>query len=198
MQETLDSELEWIYLSEVSRQCGFAIDAYEAVRQHFQSEPDDWQTDFVFRSIHSFLTHAAQVSRLCWSTAKKKFPNETPQQFSQRKRVSEVRARRLRQVLGLPETGHILEDRTIRDHLEHYDERLDYWAITSRRRNIVMDGIGPRDSYQGIDASDFMRNFDPNKMEFFFRTEEYSLYPIAVALAVLRQRAKAANFPFAL
>jgi hypothetical protein len=91
------------------------------------------------------------------------------------------RGETLRQLLEI-RSDHPLQGRTLRDHLEHFDERLDDWAATSERRNIVQDYIGPHGGIGGLPDSDRMRAFDPDSCTLTFRGETYHVQPLVTAI----------------
>jgi hypothetical protein len=93
--------------------------------------------------------------------------------------VSRARAVILQEALALANVEHVLKKRTLRDHLEHFDERLDHWQKTSINKNIFQDYIGPKGGVVGIDDADMMRQLDPTTGEFLFRGETYNLIHLA-------------------
>ena len=71
----------------------------------------------VFRlDLHSFLTHASNVSRLLWPTPKSSLP----------------RGLRVRQVLGLPDDEHVL---SIASCVIIWSTSMNDWTIGRRRAN---------------------------------------------------------------
>jgi hypothetical protein len=93
-----------------------------------------------------------------------------------------LRATELRKALGLDSSGHVLESRKLRDHLEHFDERLDHWQATSTRRNLLQDLIVPKEKIVGFDEGDMMRWFDPTAKAFRFRGEEYDIQALVTGV----------------
>ena len=120
------------------------------------------RTEF-FRELNNLLQYASSVSRLFWPPISK--------DKSATKR-SKARGDYLRNVLNMND-GHILHKRTFRDHLAHYDERLDDWAETSAHKAFVDNNIGPPSAFSGdaINDKDIMRHYDPHSNKFFFRGE---------------------------
>lgn len=59
--------------------------------------------------------------------------------------------------LRLPEDEHPLKSLKLRDHLEHFDERLDHWQAKSVRKNCSRDSIGSRERLAGVDDIDIMQ-----------------------------------------
>ncbi|MFL6273930.1 MAG: hypothetical protein ACJ74G_01885, partial [Blastocatellia bacterium] len=141
-----------------------------------------------FRAIHSFLTHTSNVSKLLWPPGTERRKNESEIQYHKRcekdKRVARAlsRAVELRQTLRLPDDDHPLKNRTLRDQLEHFDERLDRWQETSSSHNYFQDYIGTQGSIVGASEGDIMRWFNPSTATFIFRGESYSLQELATAV----------------
>src|SRR5690606_10066275 len=144
----------------------------------------------VFRQTHSFLTHASNVSRLFWPPKPRKRKAESPESFETRCAFTTERGKTLLELFELDDKSP-LKSRVLRDHLEHYDERLDDWSNTSIARNMASDTIGPSNAIVGLDPSDTMRWFDPTTLSFRFRGETYALQPLATAVDQLPQRAVA-------
>lgn len=188
----MDSFLQRVYVGEIKTQCQFALNAVSSLNHALQQLHTSVQMEIaqrsffhaeVFRQIHSFLTHASNVSRLFWPPVPKQRQNETETEYQTRiAPLDKVqRAISLRTLYGLDENS-CLKNRTLRDHLEHYDERLDDWRGRSVNRNIASDTIGPRNSIVGLADTDMMRWFDPSTNHFRFRGEEYDLQELASAI----------------
>lgn len=191
----MDAFLQRVYVGEIKSQCQFALNAVGGLNRALQQlgagvQMEQAQRNFfhaeVFRQIHSFLTHTSNVSRLFWPPVPKRRDAESEAEYHARiQPLDKVqRSMSLRQLYGIDDT-HCLRNRTLRDHLEHYDERLDHWRQTSTNRNIASDTIGPRNSIVGLAATDMMRWFDPSTNAFLFRGEEYNLQELATAVDVL-------------
>jgi hypothetical protein len=88
-----------------------------------------------------------------------------------------------------------LKDRRLRNHLEHYDERLDDWVESSPRRVYVDMSMGPKEAVTagGIQDSEVMRLFDPKTWIFAFRGEEFNLQSFFVAISDVAARTQAAR-----
>ncbi|MBH3464459.1 hypothetical protein I5Q49_06315 [Pseudomonas carnis] len=150
-----------------------------------------------FRSVHSFLTHLSNMSRLLWP------PALSPKQncFCGKPKangmecstcVARERSSQILNALGLQGADHIIKNRTLRDHLEHFDERIDHWMKTSKNRNFVQDIIGPKGGIMGLDESDMMRQYDPATGTFRFRGETFSLVELFAGLNDLLARTRQA------
>ena len=131
---------ELVFFQEVKTQCISALFALEQVSQKVNElqlprEPGGTGTpnSEVFRALHSFLTHCANISRLL-------FPGQRKNHNAQR------RATMLCDALDVNEDSPIA-DRSLRNHLEHYDERLDRWARSASRSataSFAADNIRPK------------------------------------------------------
>lgn len=192
-----------IYLDEVHKQAQYAINAIiglNRVMQRLQTNdpPLTRQESHtvhqeVFRAIHSFLTHASNVSRLLWPAGT---GGEPPRESSQKRQKWHARIGRgqtLRAAIGV-EDDHPLRRRKLRDHLEHFDERLDDWQASTKHKIFVQDNIGPRDviSIEGMEDGDRMRWYEPHTQHFLFRGEEYDLQALVDGVSDILQKSATA------
>jgi len=138
-------------------------------------------------SVQSLLMAAANVSKLLWPSYRKG-ENLVPN-----------RGEVLRKSLAIDDEHSPLSKRTLRDHFEHYDARLEHWAATSEKRNLHDLGVTSfgsaspsADSAQaGIsDPGDQMRSFNADSNTITFRGEVHHLQPIVDALADVRAKAE--------
>lgn len=113
-------------------------------------------TDLVFSSIHSFLSHAAMVSKMLLAKSE------------------EANSKSIGDILGIPETS-LVHNRKFRNHLEHYDERLREWIKKAvMGRAIGTYNIGPK-SMIGIPNMIFVSHYDPTNDTFTFVDEDFKL-----------------------
>lgn len=153
----MDAFIETIYLNEILKQCEYAVSTVHRMDEILRSH--ELPSEF-FRVAGYFLQHSSAVSRLLWPPGDRN---------RQKKKRAKQRGAFLRNSLKIPD-AHVLHNRTIRDHLEHFDDRLDDWVENSPHRNIVDYMIGPRSAIGGsaINDKDIMRLYDPDKKHFFF------------------------------
>ncbi len=161
LRQAVDKLFLRIFLREVERQCGFGIIAATDLSRALSA--GDQQR--VWYAVQGFLVAAGNLSKLLWSK-------------------SEERGVTLRRNLGVSE-GSVLEPRTFRNHFEHFDERLETWASSSRRHNFADSNIGPKGEPAGLDPEDYLRNLDPETWTVTFRGDEYQLRPIVEAMRQL-------------
>lgn len=186
-----------VYVSEISGQAQFALNAIGALNHALQNlndknrnrEASSFFHAEVFRQTHSFLTHASNISRLFWPPKAKPQKGEEKSSADRRAAFTEMRGTTLRKLFDL-EDRNPLKNRTLRDHLEHYDERLDQWSNTSRSHNIASDTIGPQNAIVGLEPTDTMRWFDPTRNSLCFRGEEFKIEPFASAVNQIFLQAK--------
>ena len=152
------------YLEVILQQCDSAVDAIRKLEALLRANP--LENRKIFDSLHHFLTHASMVSKMLW-------PVKSAQQ----------RGERLRKLLNIPD-NHILEDRDLRNFIEHIDERIDLWARQSVGLIMVDLYIGPRSSLGGqlADARNILRLYDHQAKTYIVFGEEYRIQDILTGL----------------
>lgn len=170
-----DFELR-IYLEEARAQCLYALAAADAIRNnleviHDSSKHGYWdKLNFaqreLFRSVHSLLTHTSNVSKIFWPIKSK------GREWQARKARGELLRERVPVIVNL----ETLKDREVRNHLEHFDERLDEW----RNRGVgfyAQDNIGPIAAL-GVDEKCVMRHYDNETNCFVFRGHSFDIQAV--------------------
>ena len=175
----MDRFIERIYLHELVTQCEYAVAAVQRMNALLASREN--VTAEFFREASDFLQHTSAASRLLWP------PGGSDKVRRER---ANTRGDHLRISLGI-DGDHVLRSRRLRDHLEHYDERIDDWAETSPNKNIVDNMIGPRSAIGGdaIRDADIMRLYDPSTKKFVFRGESLDIQELVSGLIDVRARA---------
>jgi len=164
--------IQVVFLREVERQARFALLAIADLEQGSAQSA----MDRIRSSMQAFLVATGNVAKLLWPT----------------KDSDVARGVELRQVLQVDD-GSPLSPRTFRNHFEHFDERLDSWARSSERKNFADSNIGPLGMIDGLDAGDYIRNYDPTTQTVAFRGDVYHLGPVIAALRELHALAKQAT-----
>lgn len=204
-----------VFHREIERQCKFALMAYDdlkqalAVRQQPNPQapaPDSsdaaqvqvttaryqqWvkameeyervkatAEERLWYSVQAFLVAAGNISKLLWPSYRKG-----------EERIPE-RGDELKASLAVEEDSP-LAPRTFRNHFEHFDVRLEEWAVSSEHRTFVDANIVPTSLTSGYDPGDCLRNFDPYNFTLTFRGDSYHLPPIAEAIEQLWHKATA-------
>jgi hypothetical protein len=180
----MEAALEKVYLRQIDVQCRYALTAVARMNAILAIDENMPIEDF-FREAQALLNCAGAVSRLLW-------PPRIADTIKNTRAVA--RGEYLRTALAISEPN-ALQDRGLRNHLEHFDERLDDWAENSRNRNIADRLIGPRGMIGGggIADTDIFRQFDPATKKFIFRGDEFDLEALVSAILDVAQRIQARN-----
>lgn len=167
----MDDFLLRIYLEQAKEECQRAFLAIEQLNEAIASSG---KRD-PFGPAQAMVHHTAAVSRIFWPPPGGR--NKAARQRSQRR--GEV----LRAAIGVG-NGHPVQNRTLRDHFEHFDERLDDWAEKSKNRNIVKQLVGPRSAIGGdaITDEDIIHHYDPATKVYAFRGEQFDVQELASGL----------------
>src|SRR5262245_31514648 len=169
--QAVDPFSRWFFYREVERQCRFACMAYEDLTQasgeydqphpvphapnsedvaHIQlsmARHEEWLRamaayeqkraaayDRLWYAVQGFLVAAGNISKLLWPSDKPIFPERGP----------EIRA-------GLRvEDDSQLKARTLRNHFEHFDERLERWAASPEPLTLGDSYIGSEGAGSGL------------------------------------------------
>lgn len=172
----MDSFLERIYLGQAKQECEYCYAALNrfnnALAREAEGDP--------FTSAMEFVHHAAAVSRMFWPPGPR---NKEARQRAQR------RGDYLRRTLSIP-ADHPIKGRTLRDHFQHFDERLDEWAERSKNRNIIGRLLGPRSAIggDGIEDGDIIHHYDPETKVYAFRGERFDIQELADGISDLYHR----------
>jgi len=143
----------WVEMAirEISTQAHFAEISYKNI--DIKVDPG---TDLVFSSIHSFLSHSANVSKML--------------------KASDVgdSSKTIGGVLGISENSKI-HNRDFRNHLEHYDERLKTW-IGKKGSNVTIGtyNIGPKSALD-LPNIVLVSHYDPYSNIFTFVDEDFDI-----------------------
>jgi len=146
-----------IFQREIERQCKFVIVATDGIKFGLSNG----NSDIVWYSIQNILVAVGNISKIFWPSNQKYL-----------KRGDE-----LRKSLDIEDNSSI-QPRNFRNHFEHFDERLEKWATSSKRHNFVDSNIGPSNMIDGVNAEDYLRNFDNTTWTLNFRGDKYELKPI--------------------
>ncbi|MFC2004656.1 hypothetical protein ACFLUY_00350 [Chloroflexota bacterium] len=167
-----------LYKREVNRQCTFALIAVSNMNDSLKilNERKDMKDfsnimDTVWYSIHSLLTATGNLSKVLWP------PN---QKYRQRGQI-------LKEMFSVEDTSP-LNSRTLRNHFEHFDERLDRW-ISSGGKIFADSNIGPINSMIGnLKPEDYLRHYDPITQTVYFKGDIFEIIPIIQEIKVLHKK----------
>lgn len=189
-----------LFQREVQRQCDFALTAAGDIEQAKRSlveardeirllalgsrqfrrmeQQEGAAEDRLWYSLQNFLVASALVSRMMWPC----------QPGRGKKRLVEERAEELRTSLGMTDDSP-LKARVLRDHLEHFDERLEEWFTTTNTRTFADALVGTVHKLEEINDRDRLRYFDPDRMVVEFRGDRFELIPLLAAVRTIREAA---------
>lgn len=153
----MNSHFISIYLRELRTECGYALAAKRHLDIAVPRSADD-----AFFLLHAALGHAANASKILWPSADR--------------RSAARRGAQLQALLGIV-SDHPLACRKLRNHLEHFDERLDRWAQTTRDANFFDRFIGPPGmiKIESDQPDPIMRHYDPATADAYFMGEKCSV-----------------------
>ncbi len=138
-------------IREIGRQAHFAELAYHNIDPKAASG-----TDALFSSIHSFLSHCAMVSKMLVANDEEMPPKS------------------IGDILGIP-TISVIHERTFRNSLEHYDERLKRWIRKYGVNSMIGTyNVGPKSAFP-IPNMIFVSHYDPSNNNFTFVNEDFDL-----------------------
>ena len=158
----MDTFLLRLHQSQIAHQCRAALWALD-LAQRALNEGDG---DHFWTAVQNALSAAANISKGLWGQSGSLAQERKP----------------LRDSLEITDDS-IFTTTTLRNHIDHYDERLDRWYNTSNRKIFVGFNIGS--SVGGINPTDMFLNSDANGDEVTFWNDRYSLADLRKALETL-------------
>jgi hypothetical protein len=163
----------WIEMSirEISTQAHFAILAYKNIDPKAMNG-----SDAVFSSIHSFLCHCTNISKMLKASDKNISKNRFARLFNNIC-ISLGFADKAVVIGNIIDVDNksIIHNRRFRNNLEHYDYRLKEWIRkTGVNVNIGTYNIGPKSMIQ-IPNMVFVTHYDPTDDIFTFVNKDFNL-----------------------
>lgn len=145
---------ETVFIGEIVLQSKIA----ELAAKRLSAIKDNLDQIEVWSSIQSILVAAGNVSKILWPQEKK----------------YAVRGKRLRELLKVDD-NNILSDRSLRNHFEHYDERIEKW-FKGKSSAVYSDlAIDPLKSMRRNFPTNHHRAYDPLTHTLTFRGESFDL-----------------------
>lgn len=167
----MDRQLAGIFLYEIERVSRYALSSIGEFNSLLEAR--DGGADELIRKIDEVVADAGRIAQMLWP----------------HKQGNSARGAYLRRVLEVPEDSPI-KDKSLRNSLEHFDERIEAWAASSRRRNFVDLTFGPENTVGGVEPSDIMRHYLPDRHVYRFRGDEFDIQKLVAALADVNAAAK--------
>ena len=156
---------ETVFISEIVMQSKIA----ELAAKRLSAIKDNFNQIEVWSSIQSILVAAGNVSKILWPQEKK----------------YAVRGKRLRELLKVDD-NNILSDRSLRNHFEHYDDRIEKWfkgKSSAVYRDLVIDPFKP---IWGDALVNQHIAYNPLKHTLTFRGESFDLAAVLRELKEIR------------
>jgi hypothetical protein len=176
-----------LFCREVARQCRNALVAADDLERALS--PID--KDRAWYALHALMASAANISKVLWPEPDRKRGKWTGHEYSPIPNLGEL----LRQQLAVNDKSP-LQSRALRNHFEHFSERLEEWARSDPRPKVFIDEmIGPPKMVTGVAPRDRHRWYDPTTRTAYFRDEAYPLKPLIRAIWDLWPRAAAKAKP---
>ena len=157
---------ELALIGEIVTQSKFA----ERAADHLAKASDPIE---VWCSIQSILVAAANVSKILWPVGKSYM----------------ARGKRLRELLGVDDRN-LLSDRTLRNHFEHYDERIEDWFDNNNSAVYMDSRIDPFEPTPWSLPRLYQRSYNPTSQKLSFRDETIDLAGLLSALAEVREKCR--------
>jgi hypothetical protein len=157
----MDERLRDAFLAEIGHQLRQAVIATDLVNEGIEGDPDR-----AWLGISALLTAAANISRILWPKL-------------DRPRTALV------DHLGLAGDSPLAQ-RTLRNHLERADQRIEQWWKKSPQHPVEDPVIGPRSAGAGGPAP--FRSFDPSTNVVTFGDDEIDLQALVLELEAVAAR----------
>src|SRR5436309_11778238 len=151
----MDEMTRGVFLFQIERQAKFLLMTMAQLEAALTRHADDE----TWYAIQAAVIAARNLSKLFWP----------------RKAYAE-RGRDLRQVLEVDETSWIASFRRLRNHFEHFDERIESWPQSDV--SMVDLSAVPADILFTAYRAQFMRNLDTDTFSVLFGHDRYPLPPL--------------------
>jgi hypothetical protein len=83
----------------------------------------------------------------------------------------------------------------VRNHFEHFDERLERWASKPGPKGLGDRIVGPREAVSSIVPITYYRSFEPQAYVVSFGDDHYAVRPVIAAAHMLEVRAGELGLP---
>lgn len=152
----MDNQLLEIFQHQVGLQCKFMLRAANEVNDSSQRN----DIEGIFYGLQNILSASANISKALWG------------QGGKAKRIAERKL--LRDSLQMSDDSP-LRPTDMRNHFEHFDDRLMTWWQTSITKNYSDMNLVPRNAIRGLAIGDSFRNFDRQSNVLFFGDDEINI-----------------------
>jgi hypothetical protein len=150
--------MDLLLLRVFQRQVQLQCQALLVAGHDFNSAQTTGDMAHTWIAIQNILSAAANISKALWGQGGRLSAEREP----------------LRVSLQVDDTSP-LRDVVMRNHFEHYDERLDHWWKTSEAHNHLDMGVLAPGAIQGLADTDMFRVFDPTTAEIVFWGQRFNV-----------------------
>jgi hypothetical protein len=140
---------------QIKVQCEFVLQAATSVDEAIRNN----NGSAAFYGIQNLLNAAANIRKALWGSNEKIAADRKP----------------LRDSLKTDEHSVLFTRTIIRNHNEHFDERLDRWWLESKQKNFLDMITGPRNRIAGFEEIDRFRWYDPITGDVLFWGDAFNL-----------------------
>lgn len=153
----MELRLQRMFQHQIQIQCEFALESARGVDSALSVRPLNLMA--VFYGIQNLLNASANIRKSLWGSTK------------------EVSAERksLRDSLQAGEHSVLFARTTVRNHNEHFDERIDRWWLESADKSSIDMIICPRNAVRGFKETDCFRWYDPITGDVMFWGDAFNL-----------------------
>jgi len=171
---------EAFYIEAMLRHTNSALDSAEIVSDWIQLIVDDNRKALelpkykLFEHLQIIIQEAAALSRYLWPVR------------SGKQQVHERRGKEIRLSLDIAE-DNALKDRNLRNHIEHFDEKLDEYLLRGSAGEII-----PQDVRAEIPISEvplhIFKGFYINQRVFILLGKQYEILPLVSAIEEIHEK----------
>ncbi|WP_303317187.1 hypothetical protein Q4Q34_02105 [Flavivirga abyssicola] len=159
-----------VYLSEIV----FQVKIAQRAANRLPTDPGNFDHIEVWCSIQSILVATGNVSKILWPISKK----------------SKKRGKKLRELLCIDE-NNIIADRNLRNHFEHYDERIESLFEGQSSISFVDLAFNPFKPEKWQIPKFYQRAYNQVDRILTFRNETLDLKEVLMALEEIKMKCSA-------
>ena len=181
-----------IYIQELSYEIQLLFAAAKnynnAINQLKENSNNDQTADIQLQlllSINGIVGAAARISSLIYPKGLPKKDVKSSDRF----RVA--RGEELQKIIGLGDS--LLKDKSLRNYIEHFDEKIDKWARDPNIRSYVSKLFGNLDNIIGLERKDVMRQIDIENGVVTIPDETFDIQQIINAALELKAKIENVN-----
>lgn len=174
------------FVQEVELQTAFAYYAYTQIYAWMGKKEtrDERKIKGMFFYVHAMLSHTANISKLLWPRPPRRGRSESLADYERRAAEYEERGKELCVLLHVSGDSP-LQDRIIRNHFEHYDERLQENDADEEPGwiDLALVPSGAISPGQRV----YQRCFSAGEMRIYYRDDLKELIDVADAIRKVRE-----------